>query len=130
MATSKIKILMIEDEHDLAEIYSLQMKMSGIDVLVASNGTEAMDILGKQSFDLVLLDLLMPEVDGFEVLKKIKGDSKLKKNKIYAWSNLTQKKQIDLANKCGADGFLIKSEYTPSSLVEKVKGLLKTKINK
>ncbi len=129
MAT-KAKILMIEDEKDLAEIYSLQMKMSGIDVVIAQNGAEALDILGKQSFDLVLLDLLMPEVDGFEVLKKIKGDSKLKKNKVYAWSNLTQKKQIDLASKCGADGFLIKSEYTPSSLVAKVNELLKSKINK
>ena len=98
MAT-KAKILMIEDEKDLAEIYSLQMKMSGIDVVIAQNGAEALDILSKQSFDLVLLDLLMPEVDGFEVLKKIKGDSKLKKNKVYAWSNLTQKKQIDLASK-------------------------------
>ncbi len=129
MAT-KAKILMIEDEKDLAEIYSLQMKMSGIDVVIAQNGAEALDILSKQSFDLVLLDLLMPEVDGFEVLKKIKGDSKLKKNKVYAWSNLTQKKQIDLASKCGADGFLIKSEYTPSSLVAKVNELLKSKINK
>jgi len=127
MANSKAKILMIEDEKDLAEIYSLQMKMSGIDVTIAPNGVEALSILQKQSFDLVLLDLLMPDVDGFEVLKKIKGDSKLKKNKVYAWSNLTQKKQIDLANKCGADGFLIKSEYTPSSLVAKVNELLKSK---
>ena len=121
---------MVEDERDLAEIYSLQMKMSGIDVVVAINGTEALDNMRKQNFDLVLLDLLMPDVDGFEVLKQIKTDSKLKKFKVYAWSNLTQKKQIDLANKCGADGFLIKSEYTPSSLVVKVNELLKSKINK
>ena len=129
MAKTKVKILMIEDEHDLAEIYSLQMKMSGINVVVASNGVEALDTLQKQDFDLVLLDLLMPDVDGFEVLKKIKGDSKLRKFKVYAWSNLTQTKQIDLAKKCGADGFLIKSEYTPSSLVAKVNELLKAKIH-
>ncbi|MFA6919357.1 MAG: response regulator [Patescibacteria group bacterium] len=125
MATIKTKILMIEDERDLAGIYSLQMKMSGINVVLASNGAEALEILQKQSFDLVLLDLLMPDIDGFEMLRQIKGDNKLKKNKVYAWSNLTQKKQIELAKKCGADGFLIKSEYTPSSLVEKVNELLK-----
>jgi len=127
MADKKLKVLMIEDERDLAEIYSLQMKMSGIDIIVASTGVEALNILKKEKFNLVLLDLFMPEVDGFEVLKKIRADQSLNKLNVYAWSNLTQQKQIDLAKKCGATGFLIKSDFTPKTLVDKVNELVKNK---
>lgn len=118
---------MIEDEHDLAEIYSLQMKMCDIDVTVAPSGAEALEILKKGKFDLVLLDLFMPNVDGFEVLKKLRNEIGFKGCPVYAWSNLTQKKQIALAMKCGADGFLIKSDYTPKGLVDKVSEIIKKK---
>jgi len=127
MAKGNIKLLMVEDEKDLAEIYSLQMKMSGIDVIIALNGTEALDYLQKEKFDIVLLDLFMPDVDGFAVLKKIRSDAKLKNQAVYAWSNLTQNKQVELAKKCGATGFLIKSEYTPKTLVAKVLELINKK---
>ncbi|MFA6421866.1 MAG: response regulator [Candidatus Buchananbacteria bacterium] len=124
MAEKKVKILMVEDETDLAEVYSLQMKMSGIDVTIARNGADALSFIQKQKFDLVLLDLFMPDMDGFEVLQKLTADPKIKKQTIYAWSNLTQKKQIDYAIKCGATDFLIKSDYTPKTLVEKVMELI------
>ncbi len=124
MANGKIKILMVEDEKDLAEIYSMQMRMLDIEVTIAYDGAQAFDFMQKDLYDLVLLDLFMPEVDGFEVLKKIRQNPKYKSAKIYAWSNLTQKKQIELAKNCGATDFLIKSDYTPKTLAEKVKELV------
>jgi len=119
------KILIIEDERDLADIYSLPMKTAGMDVTIVFNGVDALDVLHKREFDLVLLDLFMPDMDGLEVLQKIRADAKFKNLKVYVWSNLTQQKQIEAAQKNGATGFLIKSDYTPKTLLEKVQGLLK-----
>jgi len=76
---------------------------------------------------LVLLDLLMPEVDGYQTLKEIKQDPKYKQVSIYVWSNLTQKNEVALAKRLGADGYLVKSDYTPSKLLAKVIELLNAK---
>ena len=120
MADKKIKILMIEDEPDIVEIYGWQIKNAGYDLTVTGNGRESLDWLSKNTPSLVLLDLLMPDIDGYEFLDKIKNFSNRKKMLIYAWSNQTQQKHIDLAKQKGVDGFLIKSDYTPKKLAEKV----------
>lgn len=121
------KILIAEDEPELASIFSMMMDHAGFKVDIARNGAETIEKIKRMNPDLVLLDLLMPEVDGYYVLKLIKKDDKYKNIPIYAWSNLTQKNEIDQAMRLGADGYLVKSDYTPSKLLEKVKELLKVK---
>ena len=79
----------------------------------------------KNTPDLILLDLLMPDIDGYEFLDRIKNFPNRKGIHIYAWSNLTQQKDINLAKQKGVDGFLIKSDYTPKKLAEKVTEILK-----
>lgn len=116
---------MVEDESAIVEIYGAQLKNSGYELEVASNGKEALNLLENGFYDLVLLDLLMPDMDGYEFLDKAKSLANRKKSRIYAWSNLTQKKDVDLAKKKGVDGFLIKSDYTPKALAERVKEIFK-----
>jgi CheY-like chemotaxis protein len=125
MAGKKLKILMVEDEPDIVEIYGSQLKSAGYALEVAKNGQEALVWLEKNTPDLVLLDLLMPDMNGFEFLDRIKKFPKRKGIYIYAWSNLTQKKDVELAKQKGIDGFLIKSDYTPKKLAEKVAEILK-----
>jgi len=127
MANKKYKILMVEDEPDLAEIYTLELEMAGFEVALAKDGALALEKLKTDTPDFILLDLLMPEIDGYEFLTKMKNHPKRKKLLIYAWSNLTQKNHIAKANDVGADGFLIKSDFTPRKLADKIKEILKIK---
>ncbi len=117
---------MLEDELDLADIYGLKLK-EFFYLEIISSGKGALEMIKKIRPDFVLLDLMMPEVDGFEVLVQVRKDKDVKNTLIYAWSNFTQKKELEQAKKVGADGYLIKSDYTPSSLLEKVKEILKIK---
>lgn len=131
MEISKVKVLLAEDDKDLLEIFSLKLKISGFNLLTATNGQDALDLIKKEKPDLVLLDLVMPEMDGYQVLTALGKDKSLKgKTLVYVWSNLTQNSEIEKAKKLGADGYLIKSDYTPSKLVEKIAEILKVEIKK
>ena len=120
----KQTILMVEDERDLAEVFSFKLKEIGYDVLIAYDGKTGLAIIKQKKPLLVLLDLVLPEMDGYEVLKAIRGDKSLSGVKVYIWSNLTQKDEIERAEKLGIDGYLIKSDYTPTTLSEKIKEVL------
>ncbi len=124
MASKKYKVVIIEDEPDLAEIYKMKMAMDGIDAVVVNESSKAMEVLKREMPDLVLLDVIMPEIDGFKLYGMIKADAQLKKIKVYIWSNLTQKKDKDHADSLKVDGYLVKSDFTPATLSGKVKELL------
>ena len=74
--------------------------------------------------DLILLDIMMPEIDGFGLFEKIKAEDLLKDIKVFIWSNLTQKKDKERAEKLKINGYLVKSDYTPASLATKLKNIL------
>lgn len=124
MKQVKYKIVIIEDEPDLAEIYKIKMKMDGIDAVVVNESSKALEVIRQELPDLILLDLMMPEIDGFKLFNLIKSDPQLKKIKIYIWSNLTQIKDKDKINKIKADGYLVKSDFTPAVLSNKIKEIL------
>jgi len=124
MPKAKCKIALIEDEKDLAEIYNMKLMMDGIETVVINDSTQAIGILKKEKPALVLLDIMMPELNGFELFAKMKKDKDLSRIKVYIWSNLTQKKDQEKAQKMHVDGYLIKADYTPATLVEKVKQLI------
>ncbi len=116
------KILIIEDEKPIARAMELKLKKAGFDAQIASNGEDALKILQKDSFDLALLDLVMPKVDGFGVLEEIKN--KKIKIKIVVTSNLSQDNHIKKAKELGAIDFLIKSDTSIVEIVNKVKSVL------
>jgi DNA-binding response OmpR family regulator len=113
------KILIVEDEKAMAKAMEVKLQKSGIDAYAVFSGEEAMTELGKAGYTLVLLDIMMPGIDGWEVLAKIK-----EKNlplKVIITSNLSQEEDKKKAQELGAAGFLVKSDSTLSTIVEEVK---------
>lgn len=121
------KVALIEDEKDLAEIYGLKMKMDGVETVIINDSNQALEILNKEKPQLILLDIMMPDVNGFELFGKLKADKNLKSIPVYIWSNLTQKKDLEHAKSLKVNGYLIKSEFTPAVLAKKVKAIIDKK---
>lgn len=124
------KILIIEDDSFVIDIYHTKLSQEGYEVIEARNGIEAMKKLGEVRPDLILLDIIMPYMDGIEVLHKIKKDEKLKTIPIILLTNLSQKEEINEGLGLGANDYLIKSHFTPSEVLEKIKICLDGEKNK
>jgi len=119
------KIILAEDDSMTVEIYQKKFEEAGFDVIVASTGKEALRCAEKENADLMLLDLVLPEIDGIDVLKQIKKNGKYNPNlKIIVFSNLDSKEDQTLATKYGADRFIPKTKYIPSELVKEIKKIL------
>jgi CheY-like chemotaxis protein len=118
------KIIIVEDDPMISEIYQKKFSESGYEVMAAESGDQALNFARKEKVDVILLDLIMPKMDGFEVIKHLRGDGYDPDIKIIVFSNLGQKEDQDKAIKLGADGFIIKSDYTPSDLVKEVGRIL------
>lgn len=123
MASNK-KILLVEDDPFLIDIYSKKLTASGFKVMIAEDGAKAIRFLKEQKPDMVILDIVLPEIEGWDVLKKLKQDKKYKDLKIIILSNLGQKEEVAKGLKLGAIRYLIKAHYTPSQIVEEVKSLI------
>ncbi len=123
MADNK-KILLVEDDKMLADMYSTKFEKEGLHVMRAHDGAEGLDMIKQEKPDLVLLDIIMPKLDGFAVLKEIKADPELKKTHVLLLTNLGQSEDVTKGNELGADDYFIKANHTPAEIVEKVKGML------
>lgn len=120
------KILFVEDDPFLIEIYSTKLKGAGFSVLVAVDGEEALRKTEDEKPDLILLDIVLPNVDGWEFLRKIgKKEELIKGLKIVVLSNLGQKTDVEKGLELGAIKYLIKAHYTPSEVVEEIEKILK-----
>lgn len=123
------KILLVEDDPFLIDIYQKKLKDSGFKVEVAEDGEKALQILKEKSFDLMLLDIVLPRIDGWKILEEIKKMKKEKKDlekmKIVIWSNLGEKEDIKKGLSLGATSYLIKANFTPSEVVREIEKLLK-----
>jgi len=119
-----IPILLIEDDPFLVDIYSTKLKDSGFKVEVANGGEEGLRKVKEHKFDLVLLDIVLPEMDGWEFLRQLRQDLKMEHLKVIILSNLGQKEEVEKGMNLGATRYLIKAHYTPSQVVEQIKLLL------
>ncbi len=124
MPNDKPLIILIDDDETLIDMYSTKLGLSGFNVLTASNGREGFDLVLANTPNLVLTDLVMPESDGFELLRRIKNDKKTKDFATVALTNLSSESDKKEALKLGAIDYLVKSNYTPAQIVEKVRGYL------
>lgn len=122
---TQTKILIIEDNLDLVDMYRVKFEREGFQMSYAVNGEEGLMKAIELKPDVILLDILMPNMDGWEVMRAIRNNTSLS-SKILVMSNLGQQDQIDKAYQLGACGYLIKANNTPSQVLEKVKELLKT----
>ncbi len=127
---AKYKILLVEDDQELASVYQTRLEAEDFDVFWASNGEEALAKIAKHEADLILLDIMMPRISGYDVLDILRNTDGIKHIKIIVLSALSQKKDIDKAKALGADGYCIKSQSTIDDVVSEVKKLLNIKETK
>lgn len=118
----KIKVLLIEDEPEVLELYRLKLTLDDYDVVVASSGKEGLSKALSENPELVFLDIKMPEMDGFEVLKKLRESPKTKNTPVVILSNFDEQEMIEKGLSLGANEFLIKSQFTPEEISSKIKG--------
>ena len=117
-------ILLVEDDPFLIDIYSTKLKEAGFIVEVARDGEEALIKVVDLMPDLILLDIVLPTVNGWEILKEIKKDVNLRNLKVVILSNLGEKEEVDKGLKAGAFKYLVKAHYTPSEVVKEIKEIL------
>jgi DNA-binding response OmpR family regulator len=118
------KILLIEDDKFLRELMSRKLMALDYDVSVAVNGEEGLQKIKDEKPDLVLLDLILPGINGFEVLERAKNDPETVTIPVIILSNLGQGEDIERGLKLGAKDFLVKAHFTPQEIVEKLKNYL------
>ncbi len=118
-------ILLIEDDPFLIEIYTTKLKEAGFSIEVARDGKEGLRKIKEKRPDLLVLDIVLPQIDGWEILKQIKEKIGFKDLKVVILSNLGQKNEVEKGLKLGATKYLIKAHYTPSEVIEEVKKVLK-----
>jgi len=114
------KILIVEDEEILLDLLRKKLINQGYSVVVARDGGEGLRIMREEKPDLVLLDIIMPKLGGFEVMEEMQKDNKLKNIPIIIVSNSGQPVEIEKARELGAKDWLIKTEFDPQEVVEKV----------
>ncbi|HEY4715121.1 MAG TPA: response regulator, partial [Candidatus Paceibacterota bacterium] len=114
------KILIVEDDQFLSRMASKKLKENGYEVSVASDSNQAFEILKSQTPDMILLDLLLPGTDGFELLAKFKQNEKTKKIPILVFSNLSGEGDIKKCQDLGIRDFVVKSSCTLNELVDRV----------
>lgn len=117
------RILLIEDEEIVKDLLKRKLTQEGYDIYIANDGEEGLRKMREMEPkpDLVLLDIIMPKMNGFEVLEKINEDEKLKKIPCIIISNSGQPVELDRAKRLGAKDWLIKTEFDPKTVIEKVK---------
>ena len=124
MTDKKAKVLIVDDDAFLSGIYATKLELEGFEVVSARDGEDGLKAAAKEMPDLILLDVLMPKLDGFEVLKRLKADAAVKAIPVIMLTNLGQKEDIEKGMQEGAADYLIKAHFVPAEAVEKIKKVL------
>lgn len=122
-AMDKKRILLIEDKLDLAETIKLRLEANNYEVLLAADGKQGLDKVRNERPDLVILDLMLPKIEGYQVCRMLKFDKKYKKIPIIILTARAQDSDRQLAEEVGADAYLIKP-YEPQVLLTKISELI------
>ena len=117
------KILVIEDDKFLLKIIKKKLSSEDYQLIQAMNGEEGLRAAREEKPDLILLDLVLPEMDGFEVLKKLKDNPTCSNIPVIILSNLGEKEKIDKGLKLGAADYLVKSDLNPGEIVKRIKSV-------
>ncbi|MBU1202880.1 response regulator [Patescibacteria group bacterium] len=118
------KVLIVEDDEFLLQMYATKLDLEGFKVLEATNGLQGLKVAQREKPSLILLDLNLPELSGFEVLSQLKRDDETKNIRVLILTNYSQKDNIDRCLELGADDYLIKAHFVPSEVVDKIKTVL------
>ncbi|HAT73910.1 MAG: Transcriptional regulatory protein ResD [Candidatus Moranbacteria bacterium GW2011_GWF2_36_839] len=119
------KIIIIEDELSLRSVLAEKLKSDGFEVLEAKNGQEGLEISISQKPDLILLDIVMPKMDGLTMLEKLREDSWGKKVPVIILTNLSSGAEMSRSAEGGVSGYLVKTDWKLDDVVKKIKETLK-----
>lgn len=120
----KYKVLILDDDEFLLQMYALKFQKMNFDVDTATNGNMAMTKLKEGHFDVMLADVVLPEMDGFEIVEKIKKEKISPSTAIIMLTNQNQPTDIDKGKALGVDGYIVKASAIPSEVVSRVKEIL------
>ncbi len=123
------KILIVEDDSFISDMYKAKLEYLGYDIKIAENGKVGLELAASFNPNLILLDIVMPEKDGFELLSDLKKDEKLKNLPVILLTNLGRREDIEKGFKMGANDYIIKAHFTPQEVVDKVSKILKNQKN-
>lgn len=124
MENARPKILIVEDDKFLLKAYKIKFERAGLDVAVATDGVTGLTLAKREHPALIVLDLMVPLMNGFEFLKRVKKEEKLKTVPIVVLSNLGQEIDKRRAMELGVKDYLIKADYRLEEIVEKIKKYL------
>lgn len=120
----KKKVLIVEDDNFVAEVYSTKLLEMGHDVRIARNGEEGLDSVKEDSPDLILLDIVMPVMDGGEMFEELKKNPKWKNIPVILLTNVGEKDSVEKFREAGVKDYIIKSHFTPAEVIEKIETAL------
>lgn len=118
------KILFVEDESALQKTFSEILKQEGYEVISALDGESGLNLAKSEKPDLILLDLILPKMDGFEVLAELKNNPETKSIPVIVLTNLENIEDVDKAIQLGAMTYLVKAQYSLKDVIEKIKKAL------
>ena len=116
---------MVEDDAMISTMYQTKLAADGFEVLVADNGADGLKIAAEKKPDLILLDVIMPQMDGFAVLTELMGNVKTKKIPVVLLTNLATDEDQQKGKELGATDYIVKSSMTPDQVSERAKKYLK-----
>lgn len=117
-------ILIVDDDKTLREMYESYLQAAGYHVVTAQNGKDGLALAQEQKPNIILLDLMMPEMNGIEVLKHLKADEALKSIPVIVFTALIQDLEKQQSFEAGAADYVVKTELVPSGMLEKIKSLI------
>jgi len=126
------KVFIVDDDRFLLDMYTIKFREEGHDVTEAPGSMEAVSKLSENGgdYDILLLDVVMPAMDGFELLSEIKKKNLAPNATVVILSNLGQPTDVEKGKALGADGYIVKASATPSEVVERVMDIFNEKVNK
>ncbi len=125
MATTTHKVVLVEDEKMLADMYATKFAMEGFETSKAYDGAAGLALAKEVQPDIILLDVIMPKLDGFAVLKQLKEDPSVKDVPVILLTNLGQDEDIKKGKELGAADYFVKANHTPAEVVTKIREVLK-----
>jgi CheY-like chemotaxis protein len=118
-------ILLVEDDLFVIDIYKTKFKEVGFDIDIAENGEEALSKLKEKKPALLILDIVLPNIDGWDLLRKIRNEPNLQDLKVVVLSNLSSKGEVEKGSELGVIKYFIKANFTPSEIVNEIQKILK-----
>jgi DNA-binding response OmpR family regulator len=119
-----VKVLLVEDDIALREIYSARFVAENFEVATADDGEQALSVAIKEKPDIIILDIMMPKISGFDVLDILRATPETKNTKVIVMSALSQESDIQKGKELGADAYLVKSQTTLSDVIQKTNDVL------